>query len=117
MCILIVDDSEQFQEQIRLVCENRGYQTKIAEDGYIALSLLETVKPELVITDIDMPRVNGIQLINIASSMGYKCIAATGNDSLYDIAKIHISGAIGHVVKDSNLSNSIIKELDKFKNE
>ena len=61
--ILIVDDSITVRETERKLLENRGYQVDVAVDGVEGWNAVRTKSYDLVISDIDMPRMNGIELI------------------------------------------------------
>src|SRR5690606_29108084 len=50
------------RELIQLYLEKHGYETMIAGDGVEALSILERELPQLIIIDIEMPRMNGFEL-------------------------------------------------------
>ncbi len=61
--LLVVDDSLTVREVERRLLENSGYDVTVAVDGVDGWNALQLKKFELVITDIDMPRMNGIELI------------------------------------------------------
>ncbi|MBI2602350.1 MAG: response regulator [Deltaproteobacteria bacterium] len=61
--VLIVDDEEDLTELIKLALKN-DYEITSCFDGKEALFLLEKVKPDIVITDIYMPILGGLDLIN-----------------------------------------------------
>jgi two-component system sensor histidine kinase and response regulator WspE len=60
--VLVVDDSISVRELERQVLANRGYEVAIAVDGMDAWETLRAGEFDLVITDVDMPRMNGIEL-------------------------------------------------------
>jgi two-component system sensor histidine kinase and response regulator WspE len=61
--ILVVDDSITVREVERKLLENRGYQVDVAVDGMEGWNAVRSRSYDLVISDIDMPRMNGIELI------------------------------------------------------
>ncbi len=61
--IMIVDDEESAREMLSLTLESDGYQVCCAEDGYRALELYEEEQPEIVLTDIKMPGMDGIEVL------------------------------------------------------
>ena len=61
--ILIVDDSLTVREVERRLLENSGYEVTVAVDGVDGWNTLQLKKFDLVISDVDMPRMNGIELI------------------------------------------------------
>ncbi len=62
MRILIVDDERQITRVLRTSLESHGYQVAIASDGLEALRTFETFHPDLVITDLSMPNMDGVEL-------------------------------------------------------
>ncbi|MFW5886174.1 MAG: response regulator [Bacteroidota bacterium] len=61
--ILIVDDSESIREVVNFTLENEGYQVLIGKDGRDAMQHLDGQNIDLVITDLHMPEMDGIELI------------------------------------------------------
>ncbi|HWU40639.1 MAG TPA: response regulator, partial [Candidatus Acidoferrum sp.] len=61
--ILIVDDEEQMRDLLAKVLEKNGYQVSSAGDGGHALSLLEREPMDLVVTDVRMPGLNGMEAL------------------------------------------------------
>lgn len=59
--ILIVDDEKEIRDLVDIYLKGEGYETLKAENGEEALNLLEKEKVDLIILDIMMPKVNGIE--------------------------------------------------------
>ncbi|MDB2414464.1 response regulator [Rickettsiales bacterium] len=71
--ILAVDDSKTIRTMISTVLSAEGYEIIEAEDGAHALSILQEHHFALIITDINMPKINGIELIkHIRKEYGHK---------------------------------------------
>jgi two-component system sensor histidine kinase and response regulator WspE len=62
--ILVVDDSITVREVERKLLENQGYKVEVAVNGMDAWNAIRINHYDLVITDIDMPRMNGIELVS-----------------------------------------------------
>lgn len=60
--ILVVDDSLTVRETERRLLSNRGYLTEVAVDGMDGLNALRGGDFDLLVTDVDMPRLNGVEL-------------------------------------------------------
>ena len=60
--ILIVDDDANIAELISLYLTKEFYDTSIAEDGESALRLFQTYKPNLILLDLMLPRIDGYQV-------------------------------------------------------
>ncbi|MEN3333135.1 MAG: hypothetical protein V7641_2500 [Blastocatellia bacterium] len=61
--ILLVDDNPDLRDVLTSVLKTHGFQVITAEDGLLGLKTAEAERPDLIITDIEMPRLNGIQMI------------------------------------------------------
>jgi two-component system cell cycle response regulator len=61
--ILIVDDHEDNIELLRARLEARGYEVHGANDGYAALEAVERVRPDLILLDVMMPKMDGIEVV------------------------------------------------------
>ncbi|MDD2722829.1 MAG: response regulator [Methylovulum sp.] len=60
--ILVVDDSLSARKSLATLLKDSGYEVATAIDGQDALSQIEASQPDLVITDMEMPRMNGVEL-------------------------------------------------------
>ncbi len=63
--ILIVDDSLTIRMQIKDVLDNEGYEVTLAKDGETCLEILEEQMPDIILLDIVMPGINGIEVCKI----------------------------------------------------
>jgi two-component system sensor histidine kinase and response regulator WspE len=63
--VLVVDDSLTVRELERKLLGNRGYEVEVAVDGMDGWNAARTGHFNLVVTDIDMPRMDGIELVNL----------------------------------------------------
>ncbi|ALM81808.1 hybrid sensor histidine kinase/response regulator [Bordetella sp. N] len=61
--VLVVDDSLTVRELERKLLQNRGYEVAVAVDGMDGWNMLRAGTYDLVITDVDMPRMDGIELV------------------------------------------------------
>ena len=61
--ILLVDDDDQTRELLRDFFDEHGYLVETADTGMHALSRLQTFAADLVITDLEMPGMSGLELI------------------------------------------------------
>lgn len=101
--ILIADDSESVREVVSFTLENAGYKVLVGQDGEDALKFLNGEEIHLVVTDLHMPKMDGITLIkNIRSNPSYQNIpilflTTESQASKKDEAKA--AGATGWIVK------------------
>ena len=101
--ILTVDDSATIRELLLSELSCLGYRVTQAEDGIDGLEMLSVEQPDLIITDITMPRMDGIRFIqNVRGDERYKAtpilVLTTESDpDIKDRAKR--AGATGWIVK------------------
>jgi two-component system, OmpR family, KDP operon response regulator KdpE len=62
MRILIVDDERQITRVLRTSLQSHGYEVQVAQDGLEAFTLFEQSPPNLIITDLSMPNMDGLEL-------------------------------------------------------
>jgi len=75
--ILIVDDSLSVRNSLSQLMQDSGYQPILARDGREAVIILDSEKPDVVLTDLEMPRMNGLELVSyIRNSNAWKDLPA-----------------------------------------
>jgi len=60
--ILIVDDEESILQLVQMYLEREGYQVITSQDGLDALDLMNTIQPDLVVLDIMLPGLDGLEI-------------------------------------------------------
>ena len=60
--ILVVDDNPDSREMLSFILTGEGFSVLTAEGGMEALEVVKDVQPDLIITDINMPNIDGIEL-------------------------------------------------------
>ncbi len=68
--VLIVDDDDLVLQSLKMVLKAAGYRVKTADRGSKALKILEKEEVDLVITDLKMPSMSGVELLDRISKMG-----------------------------------------------
>ena len=63
--LLIVDDESAIREVVSSALTEDGYDVLTAEDGFDALRLLSEPLPDVMITDLNMPRMSGVELLQV----------------------------------------------------
>ncbi|WP_256199954.1 response regulator [Verrucomicrobium spinosum] len=63
--VLVVDDSLTVRELVRKLISSKGYVVEVAVDGMDGWNAVRTGNYDLVVTDVDMPRMDGIELVNL----------------------------------------------------
>ncbi|WLI90323.1 hybrid sensor histidine kinase/response regulator [Massilia sp. R2A-15] len=63
--VLVVDDSLTVREMERKLLQGRGYQVDVAVDGIDGWNVVRSADYDLVVTDVDMPRMDGVELVGL----------------------------------------------------
>ncbi len=102
--ILVVDDEEHICELYRSELEDEGYEVGVAQSGSEALEIIEQAPPDLVILDIQMPGINGIEILEkiVGRDKGIPVILNTAYSHYRD--DYTTWGAEAYVVKSSDTS-------------
>jgi two-component system response regulator MtrA len=101
--ILVVDDDTAISEMIGIVLRGEGYEPQFAGDGAEAIDLFRTMRPDLVLLDLMLPGIDGIQVCStIRAESGVPIIMLTAKGETTDVVKGLESGADDYVVKPFN---------------
>ncbi len=63
--ILVVDDNPGVRQTIAMLLMSWGYDVVVAEDGFAALVQLRKTEPDIIISDLEMPRMSGFELLSV----------------------------------------------------
>ncbi|MEM9216389.1 MAG: response regulator [Cyanobacteria bacterium P01_F01_bin.150] len=101
--ILVVDDVKSEQELISAYLMNAGYQVITADNGSEAIAMIKRKKPDLIVTDLVMPEVTGLELCRLLkktpSTAEIPIIACTTKDRKMDKTWAKRQGVAAYVVK------------------
>jgi len=117
--ILIADDEKAIRESIKTVLEEEGYSTVVAADGKEALEMLKSQNIDIVITDIKMPVIDGIELLDKGSKISPDTffIIMTAYASVHTAIEALRNGAFDYLIKPVEFDDILIrlKRLTDFK--
>jgi two-component system response regulator MtrA len=101
--ILVVDDDTALAEMIGIVLRTEGFDPHFCADGSGAVDAFHEVKPDLVLLDLMLPGIDGIEVCNrIRSESGVPIIMLTAKTDTADVVKGLESGADDYMVKPFN---------------
>jgi two-component system chemotaxis sensor kinase CheA len=116
--ILVVEDSITSRMLIKSIFEAAGYKVSIAVDGIDALTTLKTGTFDLVVTDIEMPRMDGFELTrNIKTDKRLEhlpVILVTSLESREHKEKGIESGADAYIAKSNFAQNNLLETVHRF---
>jgi two-component system chemotaxis response regulator CheY len=101
--VLTVDDSRTMRDMLMLALSNAGYRVVQAEDGVHGLEVLQSTVPDVIITDINMPRMDGFGFIEGVRGndrhRGVPILVLTTESDGTKKDKARRAGATGWIVK------------------
>jgi len=104
--IMVVDDSVSIRQVVSRLMEDQGWKVQTAKDGLNALEKLKESRPDLIVLDIEMPRMNGYEFLGaLKTQPGYQDIPVvmlTSRNAAKHRDKAKALGARGFVVKPYN---------------
>lgn len=115
--VLVVDDSSAIRQSVAFVLDQAGYSVVQAEDGLDALSKLDGTPFQLIITDVNMPKLDGIALTaKIRENPEYKfvpIVVLTTESQASKMDEGKAAGATGWIVKPFNADKllAVVKKL------
>jgi len=121
--ILIVDDEPSIVVPIQFLMEQQGYRVLVAENGEDALDAIYKYKPDLILLDIMLPRIDGYEVCEIVrlnpEYRGIKIIFLTAKGREVEIAKGLSLGADAYITKPFSNTELVakVKELLENSNE
>lgn len=102
--VLIVDDEESFTEALRIALRKEGFRVHVAHDGIEALNVFAAHKPDLVLLDVMLPRMSGIDVCReLRSRSGVPIIMVSAKGDEVDAVVGLEVGADDYVTKPYGL--------------
>lgn len=96
MKILCVDDEERVQILLKNLLEILDYDVETASNGLDALEKINHFEPDIIVSDVRMPKMNGIELLEKIKELKYRCeviIVSAHNDIDHAIASLRLGAA------------------------
>jgi DNA-binding NtrC family response regulator len=118
--VLVVDDSQELREVVQRHLTSEGYRVMVAASVSEAISLLEVQHVDLVITDLKMPAVSGLDLVRHVHDnlRDTEVMMITGHPSVQSAVTAVKSGAEEYLTKpftDDELSEAVARVLEKLR--
>jgi two-component system response regulator MtrA len=101
--ILVIDDDRQLSEMLGMVLQGEGFLTEHAADGTEAVDMFQKGRPDLVLLDLMLPGIDGIEVCTqIRAESGVPIIMLTARSDTTDVVRGLEAGADDYVVKPFN---------------
>jgi two-component system cell cycle response regulator DivK len=114
--ILLVDDYVDALEIWALYLRSRGYEVLTTGDGLKAVEMAEEHLPDLIILDLDLPGITGVEaarrLHGLAKTAHIPLVAATGYSHVKQLDEAHDAGFAAVLIKPCDPS-ALVKEIER----
>lgn len=101
--VLVVDDDTALAEMIGIVLRSEGFEPTFCADGALAVAAFHASNPDLILLDLMLPGMNGIEICSrIREDSGIPIIMLTAKSDTTDVVKGLESGADDYIVKPFN---------------
>ena len=111
--ILIIDDSPLNLKLARVLLQSEGYLIRTAAGGNEALSILKTFKPDLILMDIQLPGIDGLELTRRIKAnpdtQSIVVVALTASAMKGDEQKVRNAGCNGYISKPFESQNLLLR--------
>jgi CheY-like chemotaxis protein len=109
--VLVVDDVDTIARVYARFLERQGYDVRIAFNGEEALDVWENFKPDLILSDIRMPRMNGFELANTVRKKDpkQKVVLMTGYTDEAEVLEQQKAHGYPFFTKPADLQTTVLK--------
>ena len=118
--ILIVEDEKLLNEAYELVLKKEGYDVKAAFNGAEALDIFEKHKPDLILLDLRMPKMDGVEFLKQLESKGkhpdLNVIVFSNYDEQKEIDEAFKHGATRYILKAWSSPKELVKVVHETLN-
>ena len=113
--ILVVDDEEEFRDACSLILSDKGYEVFLASSGEEGLNALKKDSFDLVLTDLKMGGISGLEFLSKIREEYYSCevIVVTGYSTVESAVTAIKLGAFGYFIKGQD-PELLLKDIEKL---
>jgi DNA-binding response OmpR family regulator len=116
--ILLIDDEIDLQQLTKIALSSRGYTVETANNGLEGLKKLETMKPDLIILDMNMPKLGGLgfyqKICNGQDRPPYPVLVLTARLNLEQLlTQMNIDGFVGKPYEIDDLISQVYAIIEK----
>lgn len=114
--ILLIEDEAALQKTLEKVLTAEGYKTVAALDGEIGIKLAKEENPDLILLDVVLPKINGLEVLEELKSntetKGIPIIILTNSEDMNDINKALELGATTYLVKVNYSLDEVLEKIE-----
>ena len=115
--ILIVEDSDDARFILQMELESAGYSVEAVDDAAAGLELARRMRPDVIVSDLRMPRVDGFEFIRrirqLPGLAATPAIALTGFSAQKEIQQALAAGFTTHITKPTEIAD-LVKVIEQL---
>jgi len=116
--VLIIEDDEDVAKILELLVQTLGAEVRVADDGMTGVELASSEQPDLVLVDIHLPGMNGLDVIRALRTTpkleGLPIVVITGNSTVEYVRETARLGANDFLVKANVLAGDGVDRIRKY---
>jgi len=114
--VLVVDDSPVIRDLVSEVLTSVGLEVTVADDGALGLRSIEIAEPDLVLSDVEMPVMDGFELLKQIRTRTQRLpvVMLTTRGSIEDRKKASSLGANAYLVKSEFEGGALVEVIQRF---
>ena len=115
--ILFIEDESSLQKALGDILRENNYEVISALDGEIGLRLAKSEKPDLILLDIILPKMNGIEVLKALKenpeTKNISVVILTNLENMEDVNKAIELGAVAYLIKAQYTMEEVIDKIEK----
>jgi two-component system response regulator PilR (NtrC family) len=116
--ILVVDDERSMREMLHILLRREGYEVAVAENGTAAIALLQKRPFDMLISDIRMPDISGVEVLRTAKALnpniiGIMVTAYGSKESIQEVLRLQAADYLDKPFNVEELKFRVRKELER----
>jgi CheY-like chemotaxis protein len=114
--ILVVEDDKDLNNAYRIILSNEGYTVESAFDGQEALEKLKTFQPKLILLDLLMPIMGGLEFLqhfNLKNHPDVKVLIFTNMENSPEVAEAYTLGAHRCIIKSWTAPHNLARVISE----
>lgn len=112
--ILIIDDESYFSKTVEGAFDSKKYKVIAAKDGEEGLKIIEKSIPDVVLLDINMPGMNGIEVLKKINTKRIPVIITSNLSSKETVSEGIALGARGYIIKSDESAQTIVDTIENL---
>src|SRR2546423_1867702 len=113
--VLVAEDSRTQAQQIRMLLEEASFEVETASHGVEALACMRRTAPDIVLTDLEMPQMNGLELVEaVRKEFGCVPVVLMTAHGSEEIAALALSKGAASYIPKAYITHDVVPTLERL---